>query len=420
MKASIIFVFISFAVANFCESSAQSNLSVTLFQADSMLINGNLSAIAAKFEIDKASARIVQEKLFSNPAFAAEFATYTASLNKWLDVGPSGQKAFSLQKSIDIAGKRNLRIKIAQDQKKITEQQYYDIVRALRYQMHSDFFRLYYLNNIADSISSQLAKLGDLIDAFESQYAKGNISLKELTRLKTSYFDLSNNVTGIRAESNTIRQELNVLLGTEALVRPNPLASELDKSISITPNLETLKTIMLQSRPDIAAGEMSVTQAENIYRLQKQAAIPNLNTGGLYDQGGSYARNYYAITLGMELPFFNRNQGAIKEAQINVDQSKVLLQQTRIQAINELESTFNNLSILRQQLRSVGNQFESQLNELSRNSVENYLKKNISLLEFTDVFEAYNQSIISLNQLKINITNAYEELNYAVGQDVDR
>jgi hypothetical protein len=61
-----------------------------------------------------------------------------------------------------------------------------------------------------------------------------------------------------------------------------------------------------------------------------------------------------------------------------------------------------------------------QLDQLSKGLVSNYSKNNISLLEFTDMFEAYNASIIQLNQLKADLNKSYEELSYVVGEDLVR
>ncbi|MEI6900816.1 MAG: hypothetical protein WCL00_13135, partial [Bacteroidota bacterium] len=47
--------------------------------------------------------------------------------------------------------------------------------------------------------------------------------------------------------------------------------------------------------------------------------------------------------------------------------------------------------------------------------LENYTKKSISLLEFTDLFEAFSQATIDYYQISKNRINAFEELNYVTG-----
>jgi len=96
----------------------------------------------------------------------------------------------------------------------------------------------------------------------------------------------------------------------------------------------------------------------------------------------------------------------------------VLLLSRRQEISQEVEAAWKVFQLLDAQYKASGGDFEAQLNLLSKGLVSNYSKNNISLLEFTDMFEAYNSSIIELNQLKADLNKSYEELNYAVGEDL--
>ncbi|MNF17884.1 hypothetical protein D3C80_2216560 [compost metagenome] len=48
----------------------------------------------------------------------------------------------------------------------------------------------------------------------------------------------------------------------------------------------------------------------------------------------------------------------------------------------------------------------------------NFQKRNVSLLEFTDFMESYNQAIIQLNELKKKVVLAGEELNSTINKDL--
>jgi cobalt-zinc-cadmium efflux system outer membrane protein len=95
-----------------------------------------------------------------------------------------------------------------------------------------------------------------------------------------------------------------------------------------------------------------------------------------------------------------------------------MLQSKQQEITREVQTAWQVFQLLRDQYASAGTDFEAQLNQLSKGLVSNYSKNNISLLEFTDMFESYNSSIIQLNQLKADLNKSYEELNYAVGQDL--
>jgi cobalt-zinc-cadmium efflux system outer membrane protein len=99
-------------------------------------------------------------------------------------------------------------------------------------------------------------------------------------------------------------------------------------------------------------------------------------------------------------------------------QAHVQLQLKQQEVHAEVQAAWKVLRQLEQQYASVDSDFETELDQLSEGLVSNYTKSNISLLEFTDMFESYNDSIIQFNKLKADLNNAYEELNYAVGEDI--
>ena len=56
-------------------------------------------------------------------------------------------------------------------------------------------------------------------------------------------------------------------------------------------------------------------------QLQKATAVPDVSLSLNYDKYGSYGTNYLGGGIEFNLPFFNRNQGGIKQARIAIDQS---------------------------------------------------------------------------------------------------
>ncbi|HEY9048886.1 MAG TPA: TolC family protein [Ohtaekwangia sp.] len=393
-------------------------LRITLAQADSLLISRNLSLIAYHYEVDKAEARKVQEKLFSNPELFTEWNLYNPTAKQWLDAGRNGQKIIQLQKVFRIAGQRKTSIRLAEEEKQMTQWQYFELARSLKYALHVSYYRYHFLNNAISNIRSRLALLKSVIDLYGDQYTKGNVSLQELTRLKSTYFDINNQVNDTQTELVQLQSDLQLLLVDDRVIFPIPNVSS-----QIVPELTaiTLPTLIEQSlanRPELKIAQSLQAQNQLRYSLERKQAIPNLTTGAIYDQAGSYVNNYTGIQVGLQVPLFNRNQGRIQEARIGIEQSKIMLQSKQQEITREVQTAWNVFQLLRDQYASAGTDFEIQLDQLSKGLVSNYSKNNISLLEFTDMFESYNTSIIQLNQLKADLNKSYEELNYAVGQDL--
>ena len=393
---------------------AQDTLKITLAQADSLLVVRNLSLIAFHYEVDKAEAAIVQAGLLNNPELATEWNLHNPQNGEWFDVGNRGQKIFALSQVFRIAGQRSTAVRLAKEEKRLTEFQFLELVRALRYELHVSFYRYHFLNNAINNIRSQLALLKDLIDVYGDQYKKGNISLQELTRLNTTYFTINNQVKDVQQELIRQQETLRTLLAEDRFVLPTPTTVDTVELVGIS--LAGLIERALENRPEIKTIESLEAQHQLRYTLARKEAVPDLTGGFLFDQTGSFVNNYTAITLGFQIPIFNRNQGQIQAARIGMSQSRVLLQSKQQQIKNEVNTAWSVLGILRKQYDAVGADYEDELNLLSEGLVTNYSKNNISLLEFTDHFESYNANIIQYNQLKADLRKAYEELIYVVGE----
>ncbi len=151
---------------------------------------------------------------------------------------------------------------------------------------------------------------------------------------------------------------------------------------------------------------------------QKRAGVPDLRIGGTYDQSGNYVNNYSAITLCMDLPVFNRNQSDIKIAKYQIMQSQYALANDSVRIVSEVTSAWDKLLRAETEYRKLDVDFSDQFDLINKGITDNYVKRNITLLEFVDLFEAYNESIRQLNQMQINRILAYEELNYSVGVEL--
>jgi cobalt-zinc-cadmium efflux system outer membrane protein len=394
----------------------QDTLRITLKQADSLLILRNLTLVASQYDIDAAEAATIQAKLFSNPELSTEWNLYNPAKSRWLDVGSNGQKIISIEKVFQIAGQRNTSIKLAEENKRMTVLQYEALARSLRYELHVAFHRYYFLNHAVNSIDSQLKLLRNLIRVYGEQYEKGNISLQELARLNTTYFNINKQIKDVQQEQIKLQETLKILLAEDRFVLPeNP--ETISNTISNL-QLEDLVVRALESRPEIKINESQQQQNHLRYALAKKEAVPDLVAGVVYDQSGSYINNYTALTLGARIPIFNRNQGNIRAARIGIEQGEVLQLAIEERIKKEVESAWRTFQLLWTQYNEVGEDHEEHLNQLSEGLVNNYSKNNISLLEFTDLFEAYNTNIIQFNELKADLIQSYEDLNYAVGEDI--
>lgn len=92
----------------------------------------------------------------------------------------------------------------------------------------------------------------------------------------------------------------------------------------------------IEQRPDVAAARAAVPEAEANLRLQHAYAVPDLDLLGGYKRNNGYNTGYGALQY--DLPFFNRNQGAVAEAAAACRLAQDQLAVTRAQARAEIET----------------------------------------------------------------------------------
>ncbi len=396
-------------------SAMPDTLHVTIREADSLLAGRSLALLVQELQIDQAEAERVEAKLFRNPEFSSSWVVGGQRL-PYLQVGPHGEQVLAVQQLFRIAGQRSLAVRAAEHRKQASGAEYGELAAALRLQLHTALYGQYYTRRSLAAIGSQLELLKQLQQAYGAQYEKGNVSLKEVTRLRTAFFALNEQRTGLQRELNRLQQELRDLLVETRPVLSAPTAAELELPDGMIPPADTLVAMAQRARPAAQAAAAVQAAAEADLLLQRRMAVPDLVLGAEYDQRGNLHDKQTSLTVGFSIPLFDRNQGRIKWAEAANLQAKAETERTLRSVRNEVLHALDNLAILQAQYNAVSPGLGEQLDQLSDNLVDNYVRSNIKLLEFTDLFESYNSTIIALNQLRAELHNAYEELEFATGQ----
>jgi cobalt-zinc-cadmium efflux system outer membrane protein len=399
-------------------TQAQDTLMLSLHQTDSIFISNNLMLLAARYKVDGTKALIKQAGLWDNPTLSTEWNFYNPQKQQYFDAGPNGQKIIALEQVVSIAGKRNKRVELAKANAQFTEFEFYELMRTLKTELHSSYYAIYFNSLTIDKYSKQLALLGTIIDALQFQNEKGNIPLKEVLRLKAMYYQLNNERTDLVSELLDAEQNLATLLQVNRPFKPMPSQTEFARYNMNSLDLQQLLTKAVANRPDLKMSESISKQADINYVLQKRTAYPDLHIGGVYDQAGSYINNYSGITFGFDLPVWNRNQGNVKYAKAISDQYKAELKNKNASVNNEVVATYQKLLQVEQEYKKVDTTFGNSFDGLNEGIISNFQKRNISMIEFTDFFEAYTSSVQQLNKLNEKRIQTYEELNYVIGEEL--
>lgn len=376
----------------------------------------NLSLIAERYHVDMAEAQVTQAKLFENPVVSFEQNVYNRNNGKYFDLGKEGEAVVEIEQLIYIAGQRNKRVRLEKLNKEMAVYQFEEVIRTLRGELKEKFVDLYYTRKSLSVYDREIGYLSTVLDVYKEQNAKGNVSLLEKSRIQALLLSLKQERNGISNEAVALEGDLRLLLGLKREEVPEPL---FDESALDRIELEKLPLAELSARmagrPDLKQAEAGIRASEADVRLQRSLAFPEVSLKGAYDRAGNFCNNYFAIGLSVSVPLFNRNQGNIKSARLSVLRNNTLAEQARRQADNELFACYTKLAKALELYRSSDYELERDFDRIIEGVNAGFRKRNISLSEFIDYYEAYKETCLQLYEMKRDVVMAAEGLNTIVG-----
>jgi cobalt-zinc-cadmium efflux system outer membrane protein len=290
-------------------------------------------------------------------------------------------------------------------------------MRSLRYELRTSFFELYFLQKSLSVYDRELTALKSLTNAYAIEYKKGNIPFKELARLQALQFNLENEKIDV-LKNLTERQSIIVLFTGDSLARPIKPVLDVSAFDNINPASFSLGQLFdwgLSNRYDLKISEAQIQSEQMNFSLQKAMRIPDLTIGARYDKAGSYVHNYNSLSLGFDLPLWNRNQGNILIAENKIEESKALKNQKELEVKNDINKAFVQLIETDKLYKSSLQKFDSNYDNLFDGITSAYQNHTISLLEFIDYYEMYKNSKSEYYQLQNSRLDAMENLNMATG-----
>lgn len=417
MNRAFLFLLFLLLAGKMCAQQVAGTL--TLKEAEQRFLERNLSLIAERYNIDMAQAQVLQAKLFENPVISLEQNVYNRLNGKYFDFGKEGEAVVEIEQVIHLAGQRNKQVRLEKINKEIAEYQFEEVMRTLRQELNEKFVEVYFLSKSIAIYEKEVNSLQVLLGGMKVQQEKGNISLMEISRLESMLFSLKKEKNERENDLLTTRGELNLLLN---LPEDTQVQLSLDEEVLQQLDLSQLSfadlKAIINERPDQKIARSTVNASRANLKLQKSMAFPEFSVKGNYDRVGNFINDYFAIGVSLSVPIFNRNQGNIKAARFSIQQAGVQQEYAANRADMELFTAYTSLEKATQLYQSTNTDLERNFEKLITGVNENFIRKNISLLEFIDYYDSYKETCIQLYEIKRNVFLAMENLNTVVGQNV--
>lgn len=427
MKKCLFYVLFSLTLLS---GYAQENqtLDLNLKQIESLFLANNLDLIATKYNISIADAAISQARLWDNPSLSISNMNLWSTKSQRDEIRDMATSSFAkntefsieLGQLIQTANKRGKLIQREKVSKEIAIQEFEEVLRGLKTELRKTVFEIEYSQSYLRILNNQQKSLGQLVEAYKRQVQQGNIAKNELLRLQSSLLELENEINETQSELNDQSKTLKILLNIPPLV-----------NIQIIDSLEAVKTpetILLsdllekaeEQRPDMKGMRLQTKLHQKSLDYEKSLRVPDLTISAAYDRYGGVWKDFIGVGISIDLPFFNRNQGNIKAARLNIEQSQYLVQQHQNTIRHEIAAAYNNYSYAYDFYKRINkDSLLPELDSMLEAYTKNLLNRNISMLEYIDFMDAYRTNKQTMLNAKKKVDIQFEELQYTTGTDIN-
>lgn len=396
-------------------AQAPASVTLTIKQAEELFYKNNFLLLAQQYNIDKTDAQIIQSKVYPNPEISADMVGYQGQNNLYFPSGKNGNFAAGLEQLIILGGKRRTQIELAKLDKKLAEAELTDLTRNLQQQIWESFYTLHHKQKVIEKYDKLMVKLQSLISSYEVQVAKNNIALKDLVRLKSVYVKINNDKSEETEALIQEQQKLNILLGTSSSIQT--------VYTGIDANLFAAKSILydqilnqsLENRPDLSQAKLETQSAKLNVSLQKRMAIPDVTLRAGYNQQGDAFNNQYNVGLSIPLPFFDRNRGNIQSAKVNVEQKNKNVSYKELEIQNQVLAAWQNYTRSVDEYKHISTLINEDFEAVYNGITSNFQKGNVSMIEFADFLESYNEAQTEVERVKKQLALAAAQINYVTG-----
>ena len=398
---------------------------MTIDTAIELLVKQNLDLEAYRLEIPMADADLLTANLRANPIFYADTQLIPYGHFSFLRPGGPPQSDININYPLDVSFKRASRTRSARAARKVTEAQLQDAIR-------NSIDNLYtvYVDCVAASLTVKFSETYEagtrkLLERNESLFKSGIIKLGDVLALRAKLQIAELQVRESRQAKVKANRALALMLN---LPLSDATKLEVRDSIGqvreVPSTREDLVNRALAGRPDLIAIKMGVMRANADVQLAKANAYPDVYV--LYQpytfQNNTYlgVPSAYSWTLGLTatIPLYNRNQGNITRAKINVNQTQIQStsverQVTRdvLDAAQELEQSYISVLEYRREIIPAAGEVRDaafRLYDKGETSVVDYLEAQLS---YNDVVKQYRDSMVRHRR-------AILDLNTAIGERI--
>jgi outer membrane protein, heavy metal efflux system len=308
--------------------------------------------------------------------------------------------------------KRQHRLQAAKDQTAVSRSQVDDSQRQLIFNTSEQFVAVLLAQSTIDLAKQDAESFQQTVNISESRYKVGDMSEGDLLKIKLQLLQFQSDLSMANLAKVQALAALRQLLGFESVPDEFDVEGDLDYQ-PVHADMQALKLLAMQNRPDLRAAQEGVTAARSQEALMRANGKKDL--GVTFDYTHTAGINSGAFFFNIDLPIFDRNQGEIARTRFAITQAEEQAlesaQQVNTDVVDAYAALHSNDEII--QLYRGG--YVDQAKQ-SRDITEYAYKRGAaSLLDFLDAERTYRANQLAYRQALASYMTALEQMRQAVG-----
>ncbi len=288
--------------------------SLSIAEARRISFERNWDLLAAKANVDLATAQKIIAREFPNPSLA--WSTQKINLGP-----PAGTDTIAaLNQLIEIGGKRGIRQASANAGIEAARASLLDTKRLLDLGVGKAYVAVLLAEANGRILNDTAKSLGKESNISGERLKAGDMSESDKDQIETAAARAELDAKAADAAAVAARVAVEVLLGARNPKGVWEPSDSLEKLAGFNFAFDGKKDSATSMRPDLAAAEAALRKAEQDLRLQKATRIPDPTFLVQYEHQPPDQPQTVGIGISIPLPIWNQNKGNIRAAEATRDQ----------------------------------------------------------------------------------------------------
>ena len=391
------------------QSPTTSKRSITVAEAVEIFLRQNLQLVSARYDIETVDAEKLTARMRPNPQLTFGLSDLPVNLS-----GPIVSEqtySYGVSHTIELGGKRNKRIDVADANSDLARGQFQMVVWQLTNDLKRKFYTVVLNQSLLNLAKENQETFAEVVKHSTELMNAGEISGLDLERIEVEKLKFDTDLANSERDYEVALRDLRFVLGGDYRTMDIDVAGTIDYE-PYQFSFAEMRDKALAERPDLKAAKLTERSADANINLQNALRVPDLTVGGGVDQAPS-GTSSLTFGVGIGLPFWNRNQGERAKALIAKKQAENQTQLVTNQVLSDVDKAVVAFDMQRRRVDLYRTGVITKVNDIQRLTEVALRAGESSTLELLDAIRTRRDTLAGFYQTLFDYQMALLDLELA-------